>query len=359
MPNKRRKRNAAKPEFYVYTPGVPVPRNTIRLLVPPGVGALPAGVFRKLTHLREVVLSEGLREIGQAAFGHCRSLRRVKLPSSLREIGGYAFFDCTALVTLEIPEGLVEVGEHAFNGCASLMGVRLPSTITTIGDWAFYRCALEDIILPVTLNVIGRNAFYGRTPVEVYNSSRTVSMVKFYGGRAWSIEEDAFEACRFLDQVGIFTRAVLVVTESEGCHNFLLVTKGWGTVPRTNPPQALISSECFNSMDAMAMSEVWPAIADIAKRATGRRIDRSVSLQSGWPLQPTVQEGGAVATRDRLRALLAPHEVRHRKVIVAILELALWKTKADSAERANPEVRQGYRLTCGAGVIIPNVLPFL
>jgi len=62
--------------------------------------------------------------------------------------------------------------------------------------------------------------------------------------------------------------------------------------------------------------------------------------------------------RERLGDLLAPYELRHRRVVTTLLELVLWKAKMVS-EGVNPEIRGECRVNCGAAIIIPSVLPFL
>ena len=52
---------------------------------------------------------------------------------------------------------MINVG--AFKGCSSLRVVILVDGIKTIEDGAFGRCALEEILLPATLTVIGVCAF--------------------------------------------------------------------------------------------------------------------------------------------------------------------------------------------------------
>ena len=42
-----------------------------------------------------------------------------------------------------------------------------------------------------------------------------------------------------------------------------------------------------------------------------------------------------------------------------LLELVLWKTKVDELEASTADVRGQCRINCGAGIIIPNVLPYL
>ena len=44
----------------------------------------------------------------------------VVIPEGVTEIGWRAFFVCTSLTAVSIPESVTKIGEDAFYGCASL-----------------------------------------------------------------------------------------------------------------------------------------------------------------------------------------------------------------------------------------------
>lgn len=51
-----------------------------------------------------------------------------------------AFMGCTELTEVVIPEGVTEIGMWAFSDCTALTGITLPSSVTDIGEDAFYDC---------------------------------------------------------------------------------------------------------------------------------------------------------------------------------------------------------------------------
>ena len=90
-----------------------------------------------------LILPEGLESIGKASFRSCRSLTgSLSLPSTLKNIGyakGYTgywdgtFGDCGFVCELVLPEGLTEIGMGAFRACKGLYGeLRLPEKLTLI-----------------------------------------------------------------------------------------------------------------------------------------------------------------------------------------------------------------------------------
>ena len=55
----------------------------------------------------DVVIPEGVKEIGYNAFSDCKALKSILLPSTLEEIAPAAFENCTSLATIKF-NGTVE-----------------------------------------------------------------------------------------------------------------------------------------------------------------------------------------------------------------------------------------------------------
>ena len=53
--------------------------------------------------------SDGLEEIGRAAFHSCISLERVVIPPGVKVIGNEAFRNCSQLTTVNLGEGLEDI----------------------------------------------------------------------------------------------------------------------------------------------------------------------------------------------------------------------------------------------------------
>ena len=64
---------------------------------------------------------------------------------------------------------------------------------------------------------------------------------------------------------------------------------------------------------------------------------------------------------DTIHSKLATYEREYRwlKDGAFLLELALWKSKVDELDDVIPGMKEQCRVTCGADIIIPNVLPYL
>ena len=103
-------------EGLIYEPGEAVPRDVTCIIIPGSVRVVPAEVFYDNHSLREVVLEEGVVEVGYRAFFNCSLLRHVHLPSTLLKIGAGSFWGCTSLREIHLPEGITEIGNCAFEG---------------------------------------------------------------------------------------------------------------------------------------------------------------------------------------------------------------------------------------------------
>ena len=52
------------------------------------------------------IIPDGVRAIGDGAFGRCSSLTSIEIPNSVKWIGGRAFDGCSALKTIKVPQGM-------------------------------------------------------------------------------------------------------------------------------------------------------------------------------------------------------------------------------------------------------------
>lgn len=84
----------------------------------------------------------------------------IELPDSLTYIAPYAFSEC-AIKEIRIPRGVKKIDHHAFYG-AGLTKITFEEGLVEIGDEAFMDGpALETVILPDSIQKIGKNAFSG------------------------------------------------------------------------------------------------------------------------------------------------------------------------------------------------------
>lgn len=188
--------------------------------------------------LEEIILPEGIEEIGWQAFYGAKKVKNIVLPSTLKIIGDQAFTECASLSTINFPDGLESIGEYAlkgtmietldlsntkatiskesFAGCLNLTSVILNDAITTIPPSAFYGCKnLKDVTIPDSVTSIGGRAFQ-KTAIESIVLPTSLKKINEYSAFAESklkevvipygckfIGGNTFEKCNDLEGVYI------------------------------------------------------------------------------------------------------------------------------------------------------------
>ena len=152
---------------------------------------------RPLWSITEVIIENGVTNIGDYAFFRCTSLESITIPESVTSIGDRAFRECTSLASIAIPESITSMGTEVFVHCTSLVNINvdadnknyssengvlfnkdktqiisypagktetcytIPESVTNIGDDVFYYCTnLVSITIPDSVTSIGNYAFY-------------------------------------------------------------------------------------------------------------------------------------------------------------------------------------------------------
>lgn len=88
----------------------------------------------------QIVVPDGVEELGRSVFMNMKALESVTLPQSLKVIRGSAFFGCAKLTHIVLPARLKIIEMEAFERCASLRELALPESLESIGYWAFAYC---------------------------------------------------------------------------------------------------------------------------------------------------------------------------------------------------------------------------
>lgn len=102
-----------------------------------GATVIEPGQFMANMALRNIVIPEGVTEIGERAFYSCMALETVVLPKTMKKIGKMAFMSCRALRQVEIPEGVEEICDHAFGATNNLKEVYLPDSLQRVDRYIF------------------------------------------------------------------------------------------------------------------------------------------------------------------------------------------------------------------------------
>ena len=84
-------------------------------------------------NLISIEIPEGVKRIDKKQFYKCSNLNNIVIPNGLEEIGDSAFY-CTAIRNVVLPESVVKIYADAFVRCENLTSVRLLSMIPPVCD---------------------------------------------------------------------------------------------------------------------------------------------------------------------------------------------------------------------------------
>ncbi len=82
--------------------------------------------------IETVIISDGVTNIGNAAFSNINSLSEIYIPDSVTSIGEHAFEGCTNLESITLPSNLTYIGYYAFAYCTNLTSISVPENVTNI-----------------------------------------------------------------------------------------------------------------------------------------------------------------------------------------------------------------------------------
>ena len=97
-------------------------------------------------------------------------IKDLVIPEGVTNIGCYAFLFCSGLTSVSIPNSVTSIGDGAFSNCSGLISVSIPNSVTSIGISAFYNCSsLTSVTVgltsPITINQV---CFSNRANATLY-----------------------------------------------------------------------------------------------------------------------------------------------------------------------------------------------
>ena len=129
--------------------------------------------FQGCADMKEAIIPEGVVAIHEMAFSECTSLEYAGLPSTLQYMEGFVFHDCSSLREVVIAEGVEEIGLCAFYGTA-ITELYIPDSVTKLGSQCAEGCKrLKTVYLPAGLTWIGISAFEDCTSLRNIHFSGT------------------------------------------------------------------------------------------------------------------------------------------------------------------------------------------
>ena len=84
------------------------------------LGGTTFGYFHNQETISEIIISDGIQEIGEDSFVGSQALTKVVIPNSVIKIGSSVFATCNSLTNITIPNSVKSVGDLLFWGVPSI-----------------------------------------------------------------------------------------------------------------------------------------------------------------------------------------------------------------------------------------------
>ena len=226
------------------------------------VVAIGTNAFKR-TPVKNVILSEGIRDIEEQAFCACSDLESIQFPESLVTVGEMSFDLCVSLKSVELPKNVRSIGTAAFSNCVGLESLRISeeNPYFTVRDSVifskdgkellfFYNFVDTAYTVPADVQVIGERAF------AYHNKIRQVTLpagLKTIGSYAFSgcVDLQSIQIPDSVNHLGSFA--------FRGCSELKEVTVGAGVT--------VVSSYSFNNCTSLTLVQLSEGVQKIQDRA--------------------------------------------------------------------------------------------
>lgn len=244
--------------------------NLKKITFPKRVSQVAGSMFGSCSNLESIVFEKGSRvkELPSTFIStNCVALKEVVLPDSLEGVLPN-FSDCNALERLVVPEGVTTIIDRGFSyattnsasytqdACYALEEIILPSTLETIGNFAFQDCkALKRIVIPKNVTEIGTDAFAGCESLEevVFEEGSTLAEIKEY----------TFSSCPKLVSINIPTSVGKIGEGAFGNANRLLYWEG----NNKNKPRYDTTKLVQNACESLGEISLSDSVTEIGAHA--------------------------------------------------------------------------------------------
>ncbi|MBR1874063.1 MAG: leucine-rich repeat protein [Eubacterium sp.] len=109
-----------------------------RELIISGSGVLEGKCLYK--DIEELVICDGICEIGKGYFKNLDSLKKVTISGTVKKIGANSFLGCNSLQDLKICEGVKIIDDASFKECSNLRQIEIPSSVEQFSYTSIKEC---------------------------------------------------------------------------------------------------------------------------------------------------------------------------------------------------------------------------
>ncbi|MBR3446424.1 MAG: leucine-rich repeat protein, partial [Oscillospiraceae bacterium] len=236
--------------------------------------------------------------------GYANSIREVVIEQGITEIGGCSFLSCPELLSVSIPDGVTIIGNGAFVGCKKLTALTIPASVTTLQRSFAYETGIQSI------TVDPENPVYCSADGVVFSKDMTtlVCVPDGYAAAEYTIPNsvteigiDAFYSCLRLNTV-IIPDSVKKIGDSafQECKSLNTVS-----IPDS---VTSIGEYAFSGCDALTGITIPASVTSLANSFDNYTPLRSITVDPENPVYCSVD--GVVFSKDMTKLVRVPEAYR-------------------------------------------------
>lgn len=147
------------------------------VVVNEGVTNIGKHAFMSFIKLKNAKIGSTVEIIDVAAFEGCTSLVEITLPDGLKEFGEEAFFECSSLTSFTVPDKVTKLPKNMFHSCTSLKHIDL-GNVKEFGESVFRYCGFETFVIPEGTKVLSENMFFSCDKIRTIDVPASVEEIE-------------------------------------------------------------------------------------------------------------------------------------------------------------------------------------
>ncbi|MDE6472911.1 MAG: leucine-rich repeat domain-containing protein, partial [Ureaplasma sp.] len=155
------------------------------VILPNNLVDMGSRTFYQAKKIKSLKIPESVTRMdGDLLFCEAIELSQINIPKNLKGKFGWRTFSNTKIKNIIIPDGITEIGIECFYNCIELVDIKLPNNLKIIKKEAFDNCTkLQEIKIPDSVTTIETNVFIRTNSnlVVIVSSNNIENLVRTSG----------------------------------------------------------------------------------------------------------------------------------------------------------------------------------